>query len=75
MVKVVLPSGLIHHAPPYTDAEVAEMYRRLSNIVSFTRPGGQRAGAAPEPDGEEAEPGGVDAVASPGDPSVDPAPS
>ena len=41
MVKVVLPSGLIYHKPPYTDAEVAEMYRRLSNIVSFTRPGGR----------------------------------
>ena len=75
MVKVVLPSGLIYHKPPYTDAEVAEMHRRMSHIVSFTRPGGRRAAAAPEPGGEEAEPGGDDAVASPGDHGVDPAPS
>ena len=45
MVKVVLPCGFIYHEPPYTDAEVADMYRRLSNIVSFTRPGGRRAAA------------------------------
>ena len=49
MVKVVLPCGFIYHEPPYTDAEVADLYRRMSNIVSFTRPGGQRAAAALEP--------------------------
>jgi len=45
MVKVVLPCGFIYHKPPYTEDEVADMYRRLSNIVSFTRAGGQRAAA------------------------------
>ena len=74
MVKVVLPSGLIHHEPPYTDAEVADLYRRMSNIVSFTRPGGQRAAAA-ETSGENAGSGGDGAHTSPGDPGVDPAPS
>ena len=67
MVKVVLPSGLIHHEPPYTDAEVADLYRRMSNIVSFTRPGGRRAaadtsgdaGSGPEPGPEDPGPGPV----------------
>ena len=75
MVKVVLPCGFIYHKPPYTEDEVADMYRRLSNIVSFTRPGGQRAAAAPEPGGEDPEVGGDGAQAPPGDPGVDPAPS
>ena len=75
MVKVVLPCGFIYHEPPYTEDEVADMYRRLSNIVSFTRPGGQRAAAEPEPGGEDPEVGGDEAQAPPGDPGVDPAPS
>ena len=54
--------------------EVADLYRRMSNILSFTRPGGQRA-AAEETAGENAGSGGDGAHTSPGDPGVDPAPS
>jgi len=68
MVKVVLPCGFIYHQPPYTDEEVADLYRRMSGIVSFTRPGGQRAaaeetsgdaGSGPEPGPEDPDPGPV----------------
>jgi hypothetical protein len=75
MVKIVLPCGFIYHQPPYTDAEVADLYRRMSGIVSFTRPGGQRAAAAQEPGDEEAGAGCNEAGASPEDPRVNPAPS
>ena len=63
------------HVTPYTDEEVADLYRRMSNIVSFTRPGGRRAAAALQPSGEDPEVGGDGAQAPPGDPGVDPAPS
>ena len=70
MVKVVLPSGLIHHAPPYTDAEVDEMYRRMSTIVSFTRPGGRRA--AEEETSGDAETGPEPGLEGPGPGPVTP---
>jgi hypothetical protein len=74
MVQVFLPSGASYHQPPYTDEEVRDLNRRVSNIVSFTRPGGQRA-AAEETAGENAGSSGDGAHTSPGDPGVDPAPS
>jgi hypothetical protein len=43
MVQVVLPSGFIYHTPPYTDEELADLYRRVSDIVAFTRPSALKA--------------------------------
>lgn len=49
MVEVYLPGGASYRQPPYTGEEVRDLNRRVSGIVSFTHPGGQRAAAAPEP--------------------------
>jgi hypothetical protein len=52
MVRIVLPSGFVYHQPPYTEEELADLYRRTANIVGFTRPG-PRKGPQPaqtEPD-------------------------
>ena len=68
MVEVFLPSGASYHKPPYTDEEVRDLNRRVSGIVAFTRPGGQRAAAeetsgdaetGPEPGLEDPDPGPV----------------
>ena len=58
MVEVFLPSGASYHKPPYTDEEVRDLNRRVSGIVAFTRPGGQRA-AAPGDAGSGPEQGPV----------------
>ena len=66
MVEVFLPSGASYHKPPYTDEEVRDLNRRVSGIVAFTRPGGQRA-AAPGDAGSGPEQGPVQRPGGRGD--------
>jgi hypothetical protein len=51
MVRVKTPWGYFHE-PPYTEEELADLYRRTGNIVGFTRPGPRKAPhpARTEPD-------------------------
>lgn len=38
MVKKYDKYGNAFHAPPYTEEEQMEMYRRMDGVVAFTRP-------------------------------------
>ena len=69
MVEVFSPSGASYHQPPYTDEEVRDLNRRVSGIVAFTRPGGQRA-AAPGDSGSGPEQGPVQRLGERGDPGT-----
>ncbi len=65
MVQVVLPCGLINHTPPYTDEEVADLFRQGSGIMAFTLPGAKREGAEETSGnlgiGDDPGPGGIPA--------------
>ena len=43
--------GNAYGEPPYTEAEQADMYRRMNGVVAFTRPGpkGPKSEARPVP--------------------------
>ncbi|MEN9419876.1 MAG: hypothetical protein RI988_3497 [Pseudomonadota bacterium] len=57
MTRVVLPSGFVYHRPPYTEEEVADIYRRLEQVTTFTRPS-RKAPSPPQPHQDQEPPSG-----------------
>ena len=75
MTRVVLPSGVVHHKPPYTQEESDDIYRRVAGMETFTRPSRKAPNPSQRPQDRE-PPSGPEEPQSgegPGDPDLPPA--